>query len=285
MKTVLSPEVATFRITTRCNNNCKHCFASKKTTREMDLEELKTLFKLFVLKGIRAVVLTGGEPLVRRDIPEILRELNSNKLQIFLDTNGDYFQQYKDEIVRHIEDLGFPIDFSDRSYRNKNNLKSVLDALIYLKTIKKRPRIRIGTVLTKDNVRTLNNIGELLINYPIDTWKIFQFIPMNENAIKNRIHLEISEREFDEATQKIKEAYSEYFQIVISKRNRRSRGYFFIDSDGIIFMPVFSPTICKEVVIGNIFDDDIIEKWRLSAAKQNYINNAEITFQYNFSKI
>jgi len=285
MKTILSPEVATFRITTRCNNNCKHCFASKKTTREMDLKELKILFKLFVLKGIRAVVLTGGEPLVRKDIPEILKELNNNKLEIYLDTNGDYFQQYKDEIIKYIDDLGFPIDFPDKSYRNKNNLKSVLDALTYLKTIKKRPRIRIGTTLTKNNVKTLKKIGKLLMNYPVDTWKIFQFIPMGENATKNRVHLEISEREFEEATQKIKKIYSEYFQVIISKRNGRSRGYFFIDSDGTVFMPVFSPTTCREVVIGNIFDNDIIEKWKMSAAKQNYINNAVITFQYNFSKI
>lgn len=275
------PQIITLRVTSRCNNNCKHCFASKNT-KEMDLPKLKRLFRLFYSKGVKGILLTGGEPLLRDDIDEIIKELKGYNFKVFLDTNGDLFLKYKDLISNYIDVIGLPVDFPDSSYRNKNNLKTVLDILVYYKRLKKHPVIRIGTVVTKDNYKRLNEIGELLKNYPVDIWKIYQFTPQNLNAIENRSLLEISEREFNEVAQEIKTTFSNYFKIVVSRRKDRNYAYFFIGSDGIVFVPVDNSRICREKEIGNIFDKDILEKWERIISKESYIKNAESTFNYRF---
>lgn len=248
----------------------------------MDLPKLKRLFRLFYSKGVEGILLTGGEPLLRDDIDEIIKELKGYNFKVFLDTNGDLFFKYKDLISKYVDVIGLPVDFPDSSYRNKNNLKTVLDILAYYKKLKKHPVIRIGTVVTKDNFKRLNEIGELLKNYPVDIWKIYQFTPQNLNAVENRSFLEISEKEFNKVTQEIKTTFSNYFKVVISRRKDRNYAYFFIGSNGIVFVPVDDGRICREKEIGNIFDKDILEKWERIISKESYIKNAESTFNYRF---
>ena len=163
-------------------------------------------------------------------------------------------------------------------------MKAVLRTLNYLKHLKKRPIIRIGTTVTKDNFKKLDEIGKLLKNYPVDIWKIYQFTPQSYNAIKNRLSLEISQQNFDKATKKIKGSFSKNFKTIISKRKDRDRAYFFIASDGAVFTPVDDLDICKQVKIGNIFDKDILVKWKKISSEKHYISNAEPTFNYKFLK-
>lgn len=178
--------------------------------------------------------------------------------------------------------LGLSIDFPDSSYRNKDNLKAVLNILDFYQGLKRRPTIRIGTVVTKDNIRRLDEIGKLLKNYQIDIWKIYEFTPQNPNAIENRSSLEVSEEEFNKVTQEVKDNFSDYFKVIISKRHARSRAYFFIGSDGVVFIPVDDGDICREKKIGSIFDNDILDKWERAVSKENYVKNAELTFDYKF---
>lgn len=275
------PPIITIFITSRCNNNCKHCFGPKNVT-EMGFLRLKELFLLLHTKGVKAVLLGGGEPLLRDDFTEIIGELRRLDFKIFLDTNGDLFFRYGDLITEHVSVIGLPVDFPDSSYRNEDNLKMVFKILGYYKGLKKRQIIRIGTVVTKDNFKRLNEIGKLLKSYPVDIWKIYQFVPQNYNAIKNRPSLEISQREFDEATQGIKDTFSGNFKVVISRREDMNRAYFFIASDGAVFVPIDDLSICRQMEIGNIFDRDILDKWKKVVSEKHYINNAEATFNCRF---
>lgn len=282
MPIIQFPPIVNIYITSRCNNNCKHCFGPKNTT-EMDFLKLKELFLLLHTKGVKAVLLGGGEPLLRDDFSEIIGELRKLDFKMFLDTNGDLFFGYKDLISEYVDVLGLPMDFPDSSYRNKNNLKTVLEILSYHKELKKRPTIRVGTVVTKDNSKRLDEIGELLKNYPVDIWKIYQFVPQNYNAIKNRSSLEISQKEFYEATKNIKDIFSDNFKVVISRREDMDRAYFFIASDGAVLVPVDDLNVCRQIKIGNVFDVDILDKWKKVVSEKNYINNAEATFDYRFN--
>ncbi len=278
----LYPEIITFRITSRCNNNCKYCFGPPKNLEELNLQNLKKLFSLFYKNGAKAVVLTGGEPLFRDDLQGIIQELKQYKFKIFLDTNGDLFFKYQDLIFKNVDVLGLPIDFINKSYRNTDNFNNVIKILNFLKKISKRPIIRIGTVVTKENIGDIEKIGELIKNYPVDIWKIYEFIPQNFNAIKNKSVLEISSEQFNTVTKKIKQDFSKFFKVVISKREDRTNAYFFVSSNGVVFMPVDDGDICREIKIGNVFDKDIVEKWEELVLGKNYIDNAKATFNYKF---
>lgn len=280
----LFPEIVTFRITSRCKNNCKYCYGPPKNLEELNFQNLKKLFNFFHKNGVKAIVLTGGEPLVREDFEDILKYLKKHNFKIFLDTNGDSFFKYQNLILNYVDVIGLPIDFLNKSYRNSDNFNNVIKILSLFKKISKRPIIRIGTVATRENIKDIEKIGELIRNYPVDIWKIYEFIPQNFNAIKNKPDLEISSEQFNSVTKKIKKDFSEFFKVVISKRKDRTNAYFFVGSDGTVFMPVDDGDICREIKIGNVFEKDIIGKWKKLVLRNNYVDNAKMTFNYKFKE-
>ena len=93
-------------LTDRCNFRCFYClphgepaWAKKETL--LTFEEIEKLVAIFVSLGIQKIRLTGGEPLIRRDIPvlvEMLSRLKPDLREIALTTNGFDF-------VRHAEAL------------------------------------------------------------------------------------------------------------------------------------------------------------------------------------
>src|SRR5918911_4297232 len=82
-------------VTDRCNLRCKYCMPEEEYTwlpREtlLTFEEMATLTEVFTDLGVDKVRLTGGEPLLRRDLPRLIRMLSKNRriTDIALTTNG-----------------------------------------------------------------------------------------------------------------------------------------------------------------------------------------------------
>jgi cyclic pyranopterin phosphate synthase len=83
-------------ITDRCNYKCVYCRTGEVGAQypELSIEEYLRLIKLFVGLGISKVRLTGGEPLLRRGLVELVRELarlrtiDGEALDLALTTNG-----------------------------------------------------------------------------------------------------------------------------------------------------------------------------------------------------
>jgi cyclic pyranopterin phosphate synthase len=86
-------------VTDRCNFRCPYCmpaevfgagYAFLKDPQLMSLEELKRLLTAFVGLGVEKIRITGGEPLLRSDVPELVRIIK-NELgvpDVALTTNG-----------------------------------------------------------------------------------------------------------------------------------------------------------------------------------------------------
>jgi len=83
-------------ITDRCNYKCVYCRTGEAGAQypELAIEEYLRLIRLFVGLGITKVRLTGGEPLLRRGLPDLLRELAAMRtlwgepLDLAVTTNG-----------------------------------------------------------------------------------------------------------------------------------------------------------------------------------------------------
>lgn len=95
-------------VTDRCDFRCVYCMAEDMTflpkQELLTLEELERLCTVFVEKGVRKLRLTGGEPLVRRGIMELIRNLgkmlNGGGLdELTLTTNGSQLAKYSTELV------------------------------------------------------------------------------------------------------------------------------------------------------------------------------------------
>ena len=102
-------------VTDRCDLRCFYCMSEDMTflpkSDLLTLEELDRLCSAFIAKGVRKLRLTGGEPLVRRNVMSLVhslsRHLDSGALnELTLTTNGSLLEKFaaelKDNGVRRI---------------------------------------------------------------------------------------------------------------------------------------------------------------------------------------
>lgn len=97
-------------VTDRCDFRCVYCMSEDMTflpkSEILSMEELDRLCSAFVERGIKKIRLTGGEPLVRRGIMELIgslkRHIKSGKLdELTLTTNGSQLERYAEELAGH----------------------------------------------------------------------------------------------------------------------------------------------------------------------------------------
>ena len=77
-------------VTQKCNQNCIYCHneGQVQSTKEMSLEELEAVLKAASSIGTKKVKITGGEPLVRRDIVDVVDACSKHFSEVSLTTNG-----------------------------------------------------------------------------------------------------------------------------------------------------------------------------------------------------
>jgi len=94
-------------VTDRCDFRCVYCMAEEMTFLPkkdlLTLEELETLCRRFMAAGVRKIRLTGGEPLVRRNIMQLIRkigaEVKSGLLEeLTITTNGSQLGKMAGEL-------------------------------------------------------------------------------------------------------------------------------------------------------------------------------------------
>ena len=94
-------------VTDRCDFRCVYCMAESTTFLPrkdlLTLEEIDRLVSAFVAKGVRKVRLTGGEPLVRKNlmwlIKSLSRHLGAGLDELTLTTNGSQLARYAEELA------------------------------------------------------------------------------------------------------------------------------------------------------------------------------------------
>ena len=92
-------------VTDRCDLRCTYCMAEDMTflPRQdlLSLEELERLSQAFVRLGVRKIRLTGGEPLVRRNVMSLVRALGKleDLDELTLTTNGTQLSKYAGDLA------------------------------------------------------------------------------------------------------------------------------------------------------------------------------------------
>lgn len=95
-------------VTDRCDFRCTYCMAENMTFLPkkdlLSLEELDRLCTVFVEKGVRKLRLTGGEPLVRKNIMHLVRQISRHIVsgaldELTLTTNGSQLSRFAAELA------------------------------------------------------------------------------------------------------------------------------------------------------------------------------------------
>jgi cyclic pyranopterin phosphate synthase len=148
-------------VTDRCDLRCVYCMAEDMTflpkAEVLTLEELDRLCSAFVARGVRKLRLTGGEPLVRKNVMSLFgslsRHLKSGDLdELTLTTNGTQLARYADELASYgVKRINVSVDTLDpakfKAATRWGDLTKVLEGIAAAR--KAGLRIKINAVALK----------------------------------------------------------------------------------------------------------------------------------------
>ena len=106
-----APVYVQFYVTARCNLTCEQCniIYANSDVRECTIDEIKRIADNFARMGVAIVLLTGGEPFARKDLPEIIHAFESRGVHVRMQTNGFASEE---QIARAVEAGGKDISIS-----------------------------------------------------------------------------------------------------------------------------------------------------------------------------
>lgn len=129
-----APVLGIYYLTHRCNQRCSYCDIPVADYQKPEFENpvekiVENLSDMYRL-GVRFCDFTGGEPLLYKDLPKVLRA--AKKLGIFtiITTNGTLFRKRVQELVGLIDDLKFSLSTIDRDLYKKERGTDTLDEAI-----------------------------------------------------------------------------------------------------------------------------------------------------------
>lgn len=143
-------------VTKRCNLNCTYCGAQSCTDEyELSAAEIEKIVRAFARCGITKVRLTGGEPLIRKDICEITERIAGIEgiRKIALTTNGINLKKYALPLKNAgVSAVNISLDTTDKAQFKKitgfDGLQRVFDGIKECERVSLSP-IRINAVLVR----------------------------------------------------------------------------------------------------------------------------------------
>lgn len=232
--------------TAKCNLDCPFCFGPEHSLPDaLTTNDWFKVMDFFARKGTKAFVFTGGEPLVRKDIDQLLGHAKGLGMRVTLSTNGILVARHIEAIKDFVDDIGIPIDGSTTEINglsrvgNKKHLDLVLSMIDFVRTLKPDIEITIRTVVTQSNKGDIENIGKILSDKPIDRWKVCQFSIPNFEQLQNWDRLRVSS-EFDEATRNLPSLFPE-LNVEVQTLAQQMKGYVLVWPNGDIINLYGSP--------------------------------------------
>ena len=199
-------------VTQKCDKHCPYCHREGETNPStlMTVDEIVRIVRIAVSLGVSRVKLTGGEPLLRKEIVEIVRDINGIEglTDLSMTTNGTHLKGLaKDLKAAGLNRVNVSLPTLDPEVYNKVMGGDLQDAINGV-----RAAVEAGLHPVKVNMLVLKNVndGEVdkMIKFSAETGAILQLIelePINLNkGYYERHHLGL-----DEIAQKLEKSASE----------------------------------------------------------------------------
>lgn len=290
----LYPKVAILPITYKCNLQCKMCNIWKQKENDIPLDVIVNFFSDPNLSNsIESVNITGGEPLLRKDICDIIDKLIMLCPQLYLvtiNTNGISTESYRmlieqiDKIRKKRRDFMLSIYISldgigsahDEMRGRKGTYEAVINTLHLLADLKKRFHfsISLNFTITPNNYIYMDDVMDFAIEnrIPLDyTFSMSSPMYFTNSDYFNQ-EVEYLDTEKDLIIQKIQEykerkllSYSgSYYRNLMAmiKGEKRKFGCIF-QKEGFFLHPSGDVYLCWafDKKIGNIFRQTFSEMW------------------------
>ena len=173
----------------RCNLRCFYCMPAEGvqlTPRShiMTFEEIYTIAKTFVDHGVTKIRLTGGEPLIRKDIPLILEKLATLPVELSITTNAVIIHKFIDTLKLYsVNNINLSLDTLIREKFKKITLRDHFEIVynnIFL-LVREGFNVKINAVLMRGvNDDEIIDFIKLTKDLPVSI-RFIEFMPFDGN--------------------------------------------------------------------------------------------------------
>jgi Fe-coproporphyrin III synthase len=124
--------VVVWNMTRRCNLKCIHCYSSSRNIRyrnELTTDEGKKLISDLAAFGSPVILFSGGEPLMREDLPELVKFAVDRGIRAVISTNGTLLTKKTAEILKKtgISYAGVSLDGMQKSHDRFRGVEGAFD--------------------------------------------------------------------------------------------------------------------------------------------------------------
>lgn len=185
-------------VTNRCNFQCVHCAFDSGCTRmsELSLEQIrKILQETKQLNGERFDI-TGGEPLLREDIADIIKIGKELGYKIELVTNGSLLTKEKLSLFRKLQLDSIAISLDGSNYKVYSKIRQI-EKGVYKRVlentkeaIKQGFPVKINTVAFQSNLQDIPKITEFCIKNNVKEHGIYYFTPVGRGKKSAELSIE-----------------------------------------------------------------------------------------------
>ncbi|HVP54593.1 MAG TPA: TIGR04053 family radical SAM/SPASM domain-containing protein [Candidatus Eisenbacteria bacterium] len=233
------PFIAIWETTQACDLACVHCRACAQPLRnsqELTTHEAKRLIDEIAAMEVPVFVLTGGDPLKRPDVFELVRYATEHNVRISLTPSATPLLT-RDSIVRlrsaGLARLAVSLDgptaaIHDAFRQVQGSYQWTLDAVRWAREI--GLPVQINTTITRHNLAMIDDIIALLETLDITLWSVFFLVPTGRGSNIDLISAEEFEQIFDKLYQTsqralfdIKSTEAQHYRRYVLQRRTEAR--------------------------------------------------------------
>ncbi len=201
---IKAPRIVAWEITRSCNLACAHCRAAARCEPypgELTLDECKRVIDDIASIADPILILTGGEPLMRPDIWDIIDYAREKGLHPVIGTNGTLID---DECARRIAEHGIPrvsvsLDFptpeGQDAFRGKAGaFAETIEGMRNLRA--QGVGVQVNTTITKMNHRLVQDMHDLALAEGAEAFHPFLLVPTGRG--EDLMDVELTPEEYEE---------------------------------------------------------------------------------------
>ncbi|TDB66057.1 GTP 3',8-cyclase MoaA [Arundinibacter roseus] len=177
-------------LTDKCNLRCNYCMPHEDmqfmpSAWLMSAEEISSMAGIFVEMGVQKIRLTGGEPLVRKDVGTIIESLGQLPTSLTLTTNAVFIDQYLETLKKAgVNSLNISLDTLQeerfQTITRRSHFKKTLDNIYRL--LGEGFSVKLNMVVMRDlNVDEVIDFVNLTLHEPNLHVRFIEFMPFNGN--------------------------------------------------------------------------------------------------------
>lgn len=188
----------------RCNLDCNFCYSRSgvNNIHRLEVKDILSFFSKLPEEDRTNVVISGGEPFLYKDLPELVKKLKEYKFKnVTVISNGTVGEEMYEEVIPYIDYLQISVDGTTADIHDSSRGKGSFNKMtrkFKLAKSKGAKKIFISFTPTRFNILDLPNLPKFAYENEIDSIHITRLMPVGRGK-ENKNYIQADEKVYQES--------------------------------------------------------------------------------------